>query len=127
MADTTTTTVVVHWVCCDANKALCGTPLTGGDQYVHDAASCPLCDLAINADLPCGAPGCDVGRGDLADLLDLTAAGDRPANACADPTCPGNSDAIPAPPSQQQLCPICRADAFETAPHSSPGPDHDSR
>ncbi|MEV4212565.1 hypothetical protein [Micromonospora sp. NPDC049662] len=52
----------VHWVCCDANLALCGAVLTGGDRYADDAATCVLCELAATSDLPCGSPFCDVGR-----------------------------------------------------------------
>ncbi len=113
------TTAAVHVVCCDANVALCGQALAGGDRYVTDPASCPLCTIAAALDLPCAAPGCDVGTGsEVAALLARQSPAARPVpNGCADPNCPGGRGAggrgaVPDP--EGRLCGGCRAAAFDT-------------
>src|SRR6266508_4069832 len=116
------TTAAVHVVCCDANVALCGQALAGGDRYVTDPASCPLCTIAAALDLPCAAPGCDVGTGsEVAALLARQSPAARPVpNGCADPNCPGGRGAVPDP--DGRLRGGCRAAAFDT-PYRQHGPE----
>lgn len=61
----TDTRALAHLVCCDANLALCGIALPGGDEYTEDELpTCPLCALIDEMQRPCGDPGCDVGGDD---------------------------------------------------------------
>lgn len=57
------TRALAHLVCCDANIALCGEPLTGGDNYAEDDETppCQLCSLVDQWQQPCGDPDCEVG------------------------------------------------------------------
>jgi hypothetical protein len=59
----TDTRAIAHLVCCDANIALCGQPLTGGDDYADDDGTplCQLCALVDEWQRPCGDPDCEVG------------------------------------------------------------------
>ena len=50
---------VDHYYCCDDDIALCGADLTGM-EYMDRGPDwdCPLCVLVLDADEPCGVPGC---------------------------------------------------------------------
>ncbi|MEN3308904.1 MAG: hypothetical protein V7603_5106 [Micromonosporaceae bacterium] len=102
------TKVDVHWVCCDANVALCGATLTGGAQYHHDVATCVLCELAASANLPCAAPGCDVGQDeDLADIAALLRGQCRVCGCTDDDSCPGGCRWVDDPTTRGELCSAC--------------------
>jgi hypothetical protein len=102
----------VHIVCCDANTALCGAQMRGGDQYADDEATCPACALIDAEGLPCGQPGCDVGEPELAGLLAELETMPPTPNRCTDQWCPGSLDTVPDPARPTQLCATCRAAAF---------------
>lgn len=103
------TKVDVHWVCCDANLALCGELLTGGAHYHdHDAATCMLCELAAAANLPCGAPGCDVGQDEDLALIGTRLRGECRICGCTDDdACPGGCRWVDDPMAQGELCSAC--------------------
>lgn len=59
---------VDHFDCCDPNEALCGQNITGWDDVDDDpnVPTCPLCEEAIEQDLPCADPACPIRRGVVA-------------------------------------------------------------
>lgn len=99
----------VHVVCCDANIALCGVTVPGGDRYVADAGTCPLCRLADELGRPCSAPGCDVGRDVFDAELEFTLLGQCRVCGCTDDVaCPGGCSWVDDPDRRGELCSACR-------------------
>jgi hypothetical protein len=112
------TKVDVHLVCCDANIALCGTALSGGDRYSDSTnpVSCLLCRLADELGQPCGAPGCDVGRDPFEADLEFALLDQCRVCGCTDDTaCPGGCQWVEDPHRRGALCSACLPSVSPTA------------
>lgn len=100
----------VHAVCCDPAVALCGDLLPGADRYATADASCVLCQLTGQLNLPCGAPGCDVGGDELTAELEFTMLGTCRQCGCTDDVaCPGGCSWVPDPALRGVLGTLCSA------------------